>query len=87
MRGAILLAAVLVCYVSFAVCACAAAFDAESPPSASELGTSRIRIGSSHVVDSRGDVWLVGGLDSDHRGPLVVGECASESGWCSDVRP
>lgn len=44
---------------------------------------SAIRVGTSHVVDSTGDVWLVGGFTSDERGLLVVASCANESGTCS----
>lgn len=43
---------------------------------------ARVRIGSSHVVDSAGDRWLVHALDSDERGLVVDGVCANESGWC-----
>lgn len=43
---------------------------------------ARVRIGSSHVVDSAGDIWLVHGFDSDARGLLVVGVCSNDSGWC-----
>lgn len=50
-------------------------------PSTSLLAA--MRIGSSRVVDSRGDVWLVGGVTSDERGLLVVASCANESGMCS----
>jgi hypothetical protein len=44
-----------------------------------------VRVDSSHVVDSRGDVWLVHGFDSDSRGLLVDGRCANESGVCSGL--
>lgn len=44
---------------------------------------AKIRIGSSHVVDSSGDKWLVHGFDSDSRGLLVVGVCANDAGNCA----
>ena len=50
-------------------------------PSPSAL--SAMRIGTSHVVDASGDLWLVGGLTSDERGLLVEAQCANESGVCS----
>lgn len=50
-------------------------------PSHSAL--SAMRVGTSHVVDSSGDVWLVGGFTSDERGLLVVASCSNASGVCS----
>ena len=71
-------------FASIAFCACMAGWRLSLPTGTTAgCALASVRVGTSHVVDSRGDVWLVHGFDSDARGLLVDGRCANESGVCS----